>query len=74
MPATNLAEVMTKNPLVAYPDESLLDAMNKMTNGRVRRLPVVSRDSGKLVGIVTMSDLIRAYHRIVKALSASEPT
>jgi chloride channel protein, CIC family len=74
MASTNLVEVMTKNPLVAYPDESLLDAMDKMTNNRVGRLPVVSRDSGKLVGIVTMSDLIRAYHRIVKALSASEPT
>ncbi len=74
MASTNLAEVMTKTPLVAYPDESLLDAMDKMTNNRVGRLPVVSRDSGKLVGIVTMPDLIRAYHRIVKALSASEPT
>jgi CBS domain-containing protein len=47
--------------------------MDKMTNDRIGRLPVVSRDSGKLVGIVTMSDLIRAYHRTVKALSASEP-
>ena len=69
-----ISEVMTKNPVVAYADESLLDAMDKMTNSRVGRLPVVSRDSGKLVGIVTMPDLIRAYHRIVKALSASEPT
>ncbi len=33
--STNLAEVMTKNPIVAYPDESLLDAMDKMTNHRV---------------------------------------
>ena len=74
MASTNLADVMTKNPLVAYPDESLLDAMDKMTNNRVGRLPVVSKDSGGLVGIVTMPDLIRTYNRIVRALSASEPT
>jgi chloride channel protein, CIC family len=74
MSSTNLAEVMTKNPFVAYPDESLLDALDRMTNNGVGRLPVVSRDSGKLVGIVTMYDVIRAYQRTVDALAASEPT
>jgi chloride channel protein, CIC family len=74
MASTNLADIMTKNPLVAHTDESLLAAMDRMTNNRVGRLPVVSRESGKLVGIVTMSDLIRAYQRTVRALSASEPT
>ena len=65
--------VMTRNPLATHPDESLLDAMDKMTNDRVGRLPVVSKESSKLVGIVTMSDLIRTYQKAVKALSASEP-
>lgn len=74
MGSTSLAEVMTKGPLTAYPDESLLDAMSRMTDHRVGRLPVVTRDSGKLVGMVTMSDLIRAYQRTVKALSASQAT
>jgi CBS domain-containing protein len=40
----------------------------------VSRLPVVSRKSDKPIGIVTMSDLIRAYYWTVKAISASEPT
>jgi chloride channel protein, CIC family len=74
MGSTSLADVMTKNPLVAYPDESLLDALDRMTNHRVGRLPVVSRDSGRLMGIVTMSDLIRTYQRMINALAASEPT
>ena len=79
VPAENMGskaveDVMTKNPLVARPGESLLNALELMTNNRVERLPVASKESGKLVGIVTMSDLIRAYHKTVKALSASEPT
>jgi chloride channel protein, CIC family len=74
MASTNLADVMTKNPLVAYPDESLLAALERMTNHGVGRLPVVARDSGKLVGIVTMYDVILAYQRTVDALSASQPT
>ena len=74
MGSKTLAEVMTKNLVVARPDESLLDALDLMTNNRVGRLPVVAKDSGRLIGIVTMSDLIRTYHSTVKALSASEPT
>jgi CBS domain-containing protein len=70
MGSKTIDEVMTKNPLATHPGESLLEAMDKMTNDRVGRLPVVSKDSGKLVGIVTMSDLIRTYHKTVKALSA----
>jgi chloride channel protein, CIC family len=74
MASKPLGDVMTRSLVVAYPDESLLDALEKITNGRLRRLPVVSRDSGKPVGMVTASDLIRAYQRTVRALSASEPT
>ena len=74
MGSKTIDAVMTKNPLAAHSDESLLDAMDKMTNNRIGRLPVVSSDSGKVVGIVTMSDLIRTYQSAVKALSASEPT
>lgn len=35
MGSKTLGEVMTKNPLVAYPDESLLDALDRMTDHRV---------------------------------------
>lgn len=74
MASTSLGEVMTKNPIVAYPDDSLLTALESMTNHRIGRLPVVSKGSGELVGIVTMSDLMRSYQRTVQARAASEPT
>lgn len=74
MAATPVKSVMTKNLVVAYADESLYDALGKMITNGVGRLPVVSRESGKLVGIVTRTDVMRAYNRAVELLSKSEPT
>jgi len=58
--------VMTKNVVAVSQDESLLDAMNKIVTNSVGRLPVVESGSGRLVGIITMTDAIRAYDRAVK--------
>jgi CIC family chloride channel protein len=74
MPSSQISSVMTQNLLVANPDESLLSALDRMTNHGVGRLPVVSKDTGKLAGIITRTDIIRAYNRAVELLSRSEPT
>lgn len=73
MAATPIKAIMTQNPLVVRPDDSLLAALEKMTNNGIGRLPVVS-ESGKLMGILTRTDVIRAYDRAVELLSKSEPT
>ena len=74
MASTPLRSIMTQNLLVAYPDESLLSVLEKMTNHGVGRLPVVSKDTGRLAGIVTRTDVVRAYERTIELLSKSEPT
>lgn len=74
MSTVPVASVMTQNVLVIHPDESLLDALDMMTNHGVGRLPVVARDSGRLVGLVTRTDVVRMYDRTVKLLSESEPS
>ena len=74
MASTSLRTVMTGSLLVAYPDESLLDVLDKMTNHGVGRLPVVDRATGKLAGIITRTDVVRAYERSLELLSKSEPT
>ncbi|MCB0047132.1 MAG: CBS domain-containing protein [Caldilineaceae bacterium] len=51
-------DIMTREPLTAEPDLPLLDAYNRMTENEVRRLPVV--ESGELLGMVTLSDLLAA--------------
>jgi CBS domain-containing protein len=51
-------EVMTKDAITTTPDKSLKEAAQLMHDRRVRRLPVVD-GTGKLIGILTRSDIIR---------------
>jgi CIC family chloride channel protein len=74
MESTQLAGVMTKSLYLAYPDETLFDVMNAMTTHSIGRLPVVSRQSGQLVGIITRTDVMRAYDRVVESIKKSETT
>ncbi|MDG7008262.1 MAG: chloride channel protein [Nitrososphaerota archaeon] len=74
MASTSLKDVMTQNVLVAQADDSLFRVMETMINHGVGRLPVVTKDSGKLVGIITRTDVLRAYERAMDLLSKSEPT
>jgi acetoin utilization protein AcuB len=55
---TTLANVMTRNPVTVEPEETLESAAQKMLTKKISGLPVV--DGGKLVGILTESDLFRA--------------
>ncbi|KAJ6692503.1 CBS DOMAIN-CONTAINING PROTEIN CBSX2 CHLOROPLASTIC [Salix purpurea] len=50
---------MTPNPLVVYETTNLEDAVRLLLETKYRRLPVVDND-GKLVGIVTRGDIVRA--------------
>lgn len=55
-----VSAVMTRDVVVARPDETVDDGLARMTDRRVRHLPVV--EDGKLVGIVSIGDLVK--HRI----------
>jgi CBS domain-containing protein len=59
--ATIAGEAMTAPPIVIGPQRPVAEAAHIMLDRRVNRLPVV--DKGKLVGIVTRSDLVRAFAR-----------
>ncbi|MDG6942723.1 MAG: chloride channel protein [Nitrososphaerota archaeon] len=74
MDTTPLRDVMTQNVLVAHLDDTLFVALETMTNQGIGRLPVISKDSGRLVGIITRTDIIRAYERSIDLLSKAEPT
>jgi H+/Cl- antiporter ClcA/CBS domain-containing protein len=56
-----LAELIKPNPAVAYPDESLRIVVYRMAETGFTRLPVVTRHvPGRLVGIIALSDLLKA--------------
>ncbi|UVC17946.1 CBS domain-containing protein [Mesorhizobium onobrychidis] len=58
-----IEEVMTADVVTASPGALLSDIVELMTQHHVKRVPVV--DSGKVVGIVTRSDLLRALLSIL---------
>lgn len=48
-------DVMTLNPVIAYPETEIQEATKLMSSKKIRRLPIVSND--KLVGIVSLGDI-----------------
>lgn len=56
-------DIMSRDILVAYPDETLWEALRKLGVRDVSRLPVVARENPKqLLGIIRRRDIIRAYN------------
>lgn len=54
---------MTRQVVTAALDETIDDCLGRMTDRRVRHLPVV--EDGRLIGIVSIGDLVK--HRIAAA-------
>lgn len=57
---TCVETVMTTPALTVAPDQPVIGALSLMTRRRVRHLPVI--DGGRLVGFVSIGDLVK--HRI----------
>ena len=53
-----VAELMTRDVITGQPHDDLLSVANTMTVRRIRHLPVV--DQGRLVGIVSIGDVVKA--------------
>ena len=49
---------MTKELVTASRQDTVQDIMTRMTDGRFRHMPVV--EDGRLVGIVTLGDVVKA--------------
>lgn len=54
--ATRIADVMTPTPVTLAPDDAIEDAIAAMQRHDVRRIPLV--EAGRVVGIVTLDDLL----------------
>jgi len=50
-------ECMTRYPVTCRPDEEVGAALQRMSERRVRRIPVVD-DAGNLMGMVSLADLV----------------
>lgn len=64
---TLVNEVMSKDVITVDPDESLEEAVEKMMEKNIKRLPVV--EGGKLVGIITASDIIVVEPKLIEGIA-----
>jgi CBS domain-containing protein len=59
-----MQQLLRRPPIVVYDDLSLREAADHMVNHDVGRLPVIERKNpGRLVGMITRSDLLAAQRR-----------
>ena len=50
-------DVMTPDPIVIRPDDSLAEALRRLLAGKRRHLPVVD-DAGKVLGLLSIRDIL----------------
>lgn len=55
---TRVAEIMSAPVIVAGPLETIEEAMRRMTEHRIRHLPVV--EGNQVIGVISIGDLVRA--------------
>jgi CBS-domain-containing membrane protein len=56
-----LAQVIAKAPVIAFPEEPLRMVVNRMASTGLTRFPVVTQNGGpKLVGLIGLEDLLKA--------------
>ena len=63
-------DYMSINPITVNPEDSVGDALRATESHEIRRLPVIS--SGKIVGLVTNQDLLKASPSPATSLSIHE--
>jgi CIC family chloride channel protein len=57
-----VADFAVEDPITVFPDEPIWVAIQKMSPRDLARLPVISRDgTGRLCGLISRSDILRAY-------------
>ena len=67
-----VGEVMTRNAVAFNEDDSLTDICEALLNNAFRRVPIVSH--GRLVGVISRTDIIRFILRLRHAGKEKERT
>ncbi|HKW03215.1 MAG TPA: chloride channel protein [Vicinamibacterales bacterium] len=62
-----LATAIGRRPVVAFEDETLRLVVYRMAETGLTRLPVVSREDGRLMGLIALTDLLSARTKTLEA-------
>jgi signal-transduction protein with cAMP-binding, CBS, and nucleotidyltransferase domain len=61
-------DVLTRDVITFQDSMGIYEAIQKMTDAGIRRMPIVD-DAGKLIGIVTMDDIVRMLGEEMAAIA-----
>ena len=61
-----IKDIMTKRFVSVTPDVDILDAVRKMREGKVHRLPVIT--NGKVVGVLSLTDIAKTSPELINLL------
>lgn len=75
---TLVQEVMSTDVRWCYDDQEVDEVMEQMSDFQIRRVPVKNRDTGELVGILSLGDLATKHsaevdHTLARISTPSEP-
>jgi CBS domain-containing protein len=70
----HLKDLIKRPPKIVYADSTLRDAADHMVNHDIGRLPVVNRETRKVVGMITRSDVLSAHRRRLRESIEAKPT
>ena len=63
-----LDSVMIKDPFFAYITDSLHNALVRLSSNELQEMPVLSNEDNRVLGIVTISDLVKLYDKEVEKI------
>ncbi|HXE54738.1 MAG TPA: CBS domain-containing protein, partial [Tepidisphaeraceae bacterium] len=68
-----LGDLLQRPPMSTFADNTLRQAADQMVGGNIGRLPVVDRnDPGRVVGMITRSDLLSAHRRRISEFTDAQ--
>jgi acetoin utilization protein AcuB len=67
--AKDVGQIMTRHPVTVKREIPVAVAVAKMVAKRINCLPVLD-DEGKVCGIVTSTDLLKAYQKLLESLES----
>jgi acetoin utilization protein AcuB len=63
-----VAACMTPDPVTIEQNAPVTSAITLMLDGKFSGLPVISEETGELMGILTTTDLLKAFHKTLKEI------
>src|SRR5262245_64894545 len=69
----DVSQIMTRDPFTVKRETPLSVAVAKIVAKRINCLPVLD-DEGKVCGIVTSTDLLKAYQKVLESLERNHTT